>query len=461
MYVDNGTDTVITTAYNAGQWWTVDEDALFFVIDEDGNIENGSYGSVAVDDDDRAYFVIEDGMVTHMFIETVDTKNNAQPATVGITSNKSISSGVISATPDETVTLTADVTLADRNDRVTSYRWYSATTAQGDLDDVETNGKPIGTGESITVPTDTIGTTYYYVVVETYNDRVTGTDTAKNYAGVKVNVAEAAQTLNVAVYYTTNGHKNTTFETEVVTVDLEGGVLATVTEADLKNIPEGYTVTAGLPKIITAGETPEAIVTVDDAAGVKHVANDTDLNSALSDSTVNTIYLAAGEYTVSQTVNGDKTIYGENGAVIKSNSYGGENTGLFVNGTETLTVENVTFQGEGSRSRGIVTAGNAMTLNLKNCVFVGTDSGIWLNGCAGGTIENCDFSALTGNALNIDGLTRALTFENCTFSADNTYPDIACATETIADYVKVDGGSACRVKWYAPTEGDKTYGEYE
>lgn len=124
-------------------------------------------------------------------------------------------------------------------------------------------------------------------------------------------------------------------------------------------------------------------------------------------------------------------------------------------------MENVTFQGDGSRSRGIVTAGNAMTLNLKNCVFVGTDSGIWLNGCAGGTIENCDFSALTGNALNIDGLTEALTFENCTFSADNTYPDIACATKTIADYVDVVGGSACRVKWYAPTEGDVTYGEYE
>ena len=47
----NGTDSVITSAKNTGIW-TVDDDAKFFEIDEDGNIETGTYGSVTKDDDD-------------------------------------------------------------------------------------------------------------------------------------------------------------------------------------------------------------------------------------------------------------------------------------------------------------------------------------------------------------------------------------------------------------------------
>ena len=416
VYVGDKSDKVIT-AVNAGQWWTVDEDALFFVIDEDGNIENGSYGSVAVDDNDRAYFVIEDGMVTHMFIETVDTGDGAKRATVGITSNKSISTGVISATPDETVTLTADVTLADRNDRVTSYRWYSATTAQGDLDNVETNGKPIGTGESITVPTDTIGTTYYYVVVETYNDRVTDTDTAKNYAGVQVNVAEAAQTMNVVVYYTTTD-KDGAFATEVLkNVELEGGVLATVTMADLKAFPEGYDYVSGLPGRITAGATPEVVVVVAEPAGVDHVANVSELTTALTNGSIDTIYLAENAtyaLPATQTVSNSVEIIG-NGATISSSG-----TAFNLSGAADLTVSDVTF----SSTSGMIIKNAAHAtgeVNLDGCTFEGGNFGVYFDGLTGGSIIDCTFNGTIVAAIGLgNSLSGSVEISNNTYNvADN------------------------------------------
>ena len=427
VYVDNGTDTVITTAYNAAQWWTVDEDALFFVIDEDGNIENGSYGSVAVDDDDRAYFVIEDGMVTHMFIETVDTKNNAQPATVGITSNKSISSGTISATPDETVTLTADVTLADRNDRVTSYRWYSATTAQGSLADVEANGTRIGTGESVTVPTDTIGTTYYYVVVETYNERVTGTDTAKSYAGVQVNVAEAAQTMNVVVYYTTT-NKDGAFATEVLrNVELDGGVLATVTMADLNEFPEGYDYVSGLPGRITAGATPEVVVVVAESAGVDHVANVSELTTALADPSTDTIYLAENTtyaLTSSLSVTGGVEIIG-NGATIQAPASGNV---MVLTGSADVTISDVVFTG-GTSSQYYIQSGNSGDVTVKNCVFNGGRYGVYLDTASSGEISGCTFSNWGKAAIGLEDLTGNVEISNNTYNV----ADSVVAIEYVAN----------------------------
>ena len=74
------------------------------------------------------------------------------------------------------------------------------------------------------------------------------------------------QTANVAVYFTTGGTKATTVGTDVVTVKVQGGVLATVTAADVTpKLPAGYKLASvsGLPAGVTIGGTPEVIVTVE------------------------------------------------------------------------------------------------------------------------------------------------------------------------------------------------------
>ena len=199
----NGTDSVITSAKNTGIW-TVDDDAKFFEIDEDGNIETGTYGSVTKDDDDRAYFVIENGMVIYMFVEEVNSKDDAQAAGLTITSNASMSGTTVTAEQNENVVLTANVTLADNKyDRVVGYQWYSSASTLNGLNDVEQNGTKIpgATSATYTVPTKDLGSVNYYVVVETYNDKVDGKDTAKAVAGVTVTVGavQRAMTFNVII----------------------------------------------------------------------------------------------------------------------------------------------------------------------------------------------------------------------------------------------------------------------
>ena len=71
VLVKNGTDTVITTAKNTGTW-TVDDSAKFYEIDKDGNVSVGAYGSVTKDDNDRLYFVLDDGQIVYMFVEEVE-----------------------------------------------------------------------------------------------------------------------------------------------------------------------------------------------------------------------------------------------------------------------------------------------------------------------------------------------------------------------------------------------------
>ena len=213
VFVDDNHDDVITAGMvaNANQWWTVDEDALFFLVDEDGNIEAGSYGNVTRDEDDRAYFVVEDGMIAYMFIEEVNTEDDAQAATVSIDANVAKDgNGDIQATVGDTVTLTADVTLADpRNDVVTSYQWYreSNMTVHSSVSALESSATAVkvGTGRSITVPTSAVASNRYYVVVETYNDRVTGDDTAKGMQQLAVVVSNAAPaTMTVIVNFVDN-----------------------------------------------------------------------------------------------------------------------------------------------------------------------------------------------------------------------------------------------------------------
>ena len=74
--IKNGTDTVITTSQNAGIY-TVADGAKFYEIDADHKITTGAYSSVKPDTDDRLYFIVDGGVITHLFVEDIDTSKNA------------------------------------------------------------------------------------------------------------------------------------------------------------------------------------------------------------------------------------------------------------------------------------------------------------------------------------------------------------------------------------------------
>ncbi len=185
---------------------TCDEDAQYFYVDEDGDVNVSSYNGIAIDEDDLVYAVVDDYMVQTLVIYEVDTTNNAQPATVTVTGGKTVTEG-------EELVLTAKVTLDDsRHDEVIGYQWYYTTApayyapATDDVDDVESNATRIAgaTGQTLTVDTSTDFTTrYYYCVVETYNDRVTGTDTAKGFGVSNATTVNnpAPETMDVLVTF--------------------------------------------------------------------------------------------------------------------------------------------------------------------------------------------------------------------------------------------------------------------
>ena len=185
---------------------TVDEDADIFYVDEDGDVNVSSYNAIAIDEDDLVYAVVDDYMVQTLVIYEVDTTNNAQPATVTVTGGKTVTEG-------EELVLTAKVTLDDsRHDEVIGYQWYYTTApayyapATDDVDDVESNATRIAgaTGQTLTVDTSTDFTTrYYYCVVETYNDCVTGTDTAKGFGVSNATTVNnpAPETMDVLVTF--------------------------------------------------------------------------------------------------------------------------------------------------------------------------------------------------------------------------------------------------------------------
>ena len=209
VIVKNGTDSVITSAANTGTW-TVDDKALFFVIDEDGNIETGAYASVTKDDDNRAYFIVNNGAITYMFVEEYDAKSNAG-GTVSITpaGSQTVTVG------DKAVVLTASAAGTTKNDEIASYQWYSdndnSATINSKTGAVTGATKIVGaTKDTYTVATDKAAAqTYYFCVVEFYNDKADGQDVLyvkSNATDVTVN-AKAAATMSVQVTYMLDDNK--------------------------------------------------------------------------------------------------------------------------------------------------------------------------------------------------------------------------------------------------------------
>ena len=126
-----------------------------------------------------------------------------------------------------------------------------------------------------------------------------------------------------------------------------------------------------------------------------------------------TVYLTDGNFTMDAKVNGNLTIIGDSNTVLTTTSANtAEDAGLYVSAGN-LVVKNVTFKGEGN---GIVTQpGFAGTVTIENCTFDGVNIGIYLNGCAGGTISGCTFKNVGYAAIGIDTLTGTLTL------SDNDY----------------------------------------
>ena len=235
----------------------MDDDAKFYNVDKDGDITAGSYKtSVVKDEDDIAYYIVEDGMVTTMYVEEVETKDKADGA---VTLENSVNDTNADITVDndaDAVVLTVVAKGKTKNDVVESYQWYK-------------DGKKLvaETGKTLTIATDKASDSEYYCKVVFANDKVNGNGVKEVTSdSIKVTVNAYVQTANVAVYFTTDGTKATTVGTDVVTVKVQGGVLATVTAKDV-TLPDGYKLAAnsGLPAGVTIGGTPEVIVTVEKA----------------------------------------------------------------------------------------------------------------------------------------------------------------------------------------------------
>ena len=248
--------TVIVNTAGAKKTITVDDDAKFYNVDKDGDITAGSYKtSVVKDEDDNAYYIVEDGMVTTMYVEEVETKDAANGT---VTLENSVNNNNADITVDngaDAVVLTVVAKGATKNDVVESYQWYK-------------DGKKLAaeTGKTLTIATDKASGSEYYCKVVFANDKVNGNGVKEVTSdSIKVTVNAYVQTANVAVYFTLNGNKDTIVGTDVVTVKVQGGVLATVTAADVTpKLPAGYKldVKSGLPAGVTIGGTPEVIVTV-------------------------------------------------------------------------------------------------------------------------------------------------------------------------------------------------------
>ncbi len=72
--------TVILDTDGKNETISVADDAKFFYVDEDGNIESSSYRSVSKDSNDKVYAVVDEYLVEYLVIEEVDDKKPSKPS---------------------------------------------------------------------------------------------------------------------------------------------------------------------------------------------------------------------------------------------------------------------------------------------------------------------------------------------------------------------------------------------
>ena len=201
---------------------TCDEDATYYYVDKDGEITTSSYKALAQDDDDNVYLYAKDYMVQTLFVEEVNTKNNAQAATVTV-------SGKATATVGDEVVLTANVTLADsKYDSIQGYQWYMDGTANA-------NKLAGETGKTLTVDTSVAASHTYYVKVTTFNDKVDGKDTAVGTSAAHTLVVSAAPVADMTVTvktYLRDANGNIPLDENTVTIGENGSTTINAPEYD-------------------------------------------------------------------------------------------------------------------------------------------------------------------------------------------------------------------------------------
>ena len=221
--------TVILDTAGTPKTITVDDAAKIWYVDKDGNISESSYRGISVDDDDTFYAVVKDFLVKTLVIQQVDGSSSAGSVPVAITSDKN------SVVVGDNVTLTAKATLG-RYDDINGYKWYSSSNSGLTLAQVKRLTPIAGaTGETYQPATSTAGTTYYYCIVETTNDRADGV--AESYASYELVVKpDLTNSISVVVTYEDNGTQ--VGDKQVVSVPASSGA-GTLTE-DLLTLPKYY-----------------------------------------------------------------------------------------------------------------------------------------------------------------------------------------------------------------------------
>ena len=162
------------------QYFTAANDCKVFYIDAEGVITEGAVSSIATDEDDRAYYVVDDGELTYVFIQSYE-KNATDP---GESTNGTYSVALAKdSTTSSTLKLTVNKLTAggavDAGDSTTKYTAkvyaYAIGSDKDNAVEVSTVSEQTLTSGTSTVDAikGTNNTLIYYVVVTIGNETLT------------------------------------------------------------------------------------------------------------------------------------------------------------------------------------------------------------------------------------------------------------------------------------------------
>mgnify|MGYP005787937567 CR=1 FL=1 len=176
----SGNNTLGFGTGNNIKYFTAANDCKVFYADEDGVITEGSISGIATDENDYVYYVVDDGELTYVFIQSLDT--GATDPGVGQSDNYSVALAKDSTT-SSTLKLTVNKLLSngqvDTGDSATKYTAKVYAYAIGSDKDhaVEVSTIAEQTLSSGTSTVDAIkgtnNTLIYYVVVTVGNETLT------------------------------------------------------------------------------------------------------------------------------------------------------------------------------------------------------------------------------------------------------------------------------------------------
>ena len=149
------------------KYFTAAKDCKVFYIDSEGVITEGAVSSIATDEDDRAYYVVDDGELTYVFIQSYE-KNAEDP---GQSTSNTYTAKLTKSNGTVTLTVTSNKDAAE--DVKGTVKMSGSVTMTTDL----TGGKTTGSGNSWTytevIATNSANTVSYQVTVEIGGETLT------------------------------------------------------------------------------------------------------------------------------------------------------------------------------------------------------------------------------------------------------------------------------------------------